>query len=66
MANILDWISFVEFRERVGRTDYKVRQALAALQLRPQVSPTDQRKLVYDPDWIEKVRIWIDTGGIRS
>lgn len=65
MADILSWVSYTEFKELVGRSDYKTRQALAALNLRPQVSPVDLRKIVYDPDWAESVRNWIDTGGHR-
>jgi hypothetical protein len=57
---VTEWLSFEDFKRLVDRSEYKVRQALAVLSFTPQVHPVDQRRIVYNPDWVEKVRDWID------
>jgi hypothetical protein len=65
-TEVRDWVSFDDFARLVERSEYKVRQALAALRgiehFIPQFAPADNRRIVYNPDWAPRVREWIDNG----
>lgn len=54
-----EYLSFEEFRQRVGESEYQVRTALRVLKLVPQPTPGDMRRLVYPSDWVQKVKDYI-------
>ena len=61
-----EYLSFEEFRTRVGFSAQKVRAALMALRLTPQTLPGDMRRLVYLASWVSQVQKYLrDIGAGR-
>jgi hypothetical protein len=55
----VEYLSFDDFRRKVGESEQRVRAALMALGLKGKSLPGDRRRRDYDPEWIEQVKEYI-------